>query len=424
MSFILVILYLGLVIIRPQEYLSVLSGIPILKYVLLAAIVSNIFRQRNTTPPAHYFLLPALLGVMMLSHVAHGWVGGAFYVLENFSSSFLVFYLVAASADSIQRVRVLMKVMVICAMILALHGIQQANTGVGWTGATMEKGRIIYVGIFSDPNDLGLFFLVVVPMLPHLYSISRNTLWRIFLICTFVCVLYACYLTQSRGTVLALGVLLFVHSWRRLGPTKTIVYACLFSPLAIPLVSSRLSESGVTDDSAVGRLDAWQAGFAMFKASPIYGIGYRSFTDYHGLTAHNCFVLVFAELGFVGYYLWFSFIALTAYGLYRVSTLSPVTNEGGTVESASETEAARQIGSVILYSLAAFFVSGSFLSRSYIVVLYLLCALGIAHYQNTRIQVSQLPSLALADRAVMLLFLAGSSMVGLYLFLKVMFVFV
>jgi hypothetical protein len=43
--------------------------------------------------------------------------------------------------------------------------------GVGWTGMGMiQDGRIQYVGIFNDPNDLALLFVMVLPMALYLSS--------------------------------------------------------------------------------------------------------------------------------------------------------------------------------------------------------------------------------------------------------------
>jgi O-antigen ligase len=52
------------------------------------------------------------------------------------------------------------------------------------------------------------------------------------------------------------------------------------------------------------RLEAWHAGMQMFRSSPLWGVGKSHFTEHHGITAHNTFVLESAELGFVGLVLW------------------------------------------------------------------------------------------------------------------------
>ena len=41
----------------------------------------------------------------------------------------------------------------------------------------------------------------------------------------------------------------------------------------------------------------------MFMQSPIWGVGFGQYTEYSALTAHNTYVLVLGELGFVGAFL-------------------------------------------------------------------------------------------------------------------------
>ena len=49
--------------------------------------------------------------------------------------------------------------------IISIHGIEQVKLGTGWTGIGLSQGtRIQYVGIFNDPNDLGMLFVACVPM--------------------------------------------------------------------------------------------------------------------------------------------------------------------------------------------------------------------------------------------------------------------
>ena len=51
------------------------------------------------------------------------------------------------------------------------------------------------------------------------------------------------------------------------------------------------------EQSAAERIEAWSVGLELLKWRPLFGAGYGNFTDHHHLTAHNSFVLCFAELG-------------------------------------------------------------------------------------------------------------------------------
>jgi O-antigen ligase len=47
---------------------------------------------------------------------------------------------------------------------------------------------------------------------------------------------------------------------------------------------------------------------SLFKNSPLFGVGFGNFMEYHFRTAHNSFVLCSAELGLIGLYPWLMLI--------------------------------------------------------------------------------------------------------------------
>src|SRR3546814_17093893 len=71
---------------------------------------------------------------------------------------------------------------------------------------TVQDGRIQYVGIFSDPNDLAMLFIMAVPM--TLLMAGRGGLLglrRVFWWAAALTLLYGVYLTNSRGAFLEIG---------------------------------------------------------------------------------------------------------------------------------------------------------------------------------------------------------------------------
>ncbi|HEY1589813.1 MAG TPA: O-antigen polymerase, partial [Rhodanobacter sp.] len=163
--FLLSLLYLVLTIIRPQDYLPGLVGVPVLPVVLVLAFLAWLVSAAKTFAAPQFLILPVFLLVLMVSQVVNGWSGGALDELTKFGPTVVAFFVLAACCTSQHRVVVAMAVFVLCAVVLALHGVEQADTGVGWTGIPIgEDGRIQYVGIFNDPNDLGLLFAATLPM--------------------------------------------------------------------------------------------------------------------------------------------------------------------------------------------------------------------------------------------------------------------
>jgi O-antigen ligase len=56
----------------------------------------------------------------------------------------------------------------------------------------------------------------------------------------------------------------------------------------------------VTEGTGHQRITVWSEGFAEWRRSPLFGIGWDNYADTLGIAAHNSFVHGYTELGFVG----------------------------------------------------------------------------------------------------------------------------
>ena len=110
----------------------------------------------------------------------------------------------------------------------------------------------------------------------------------------------------------------------------------------------------------------------MLQHQPIFGVGYGNFLNHHYLTAHNSFVLCFAELGLVGFFLWVGMLALGFTGVNQV------------VQRAPADSLEYKLGVQLQASLVGFMTCAWFLSRTYQPGLYLLLALCAAVAWCTR----------------------------------------
>ena len=171
MAFFLTLLYVALVIVRPQEYPGMVElNLPILSLSLVAALLAWMMTPEKRFSEPQYALLGAFLLVCMVSEITNGWFGGAIWQFTQFGPTVAAFVILANVTNTRKRVVIVMATFVLCSAVLAIHGIDQVENGVGWTGMTLSQedeeggGRIQYVGIFNDPNDLGLLFVCDVPM--------------------------------------------------------------------------------------------------------------------------------------------------------------------------------------------------------------------------------------------------------------------
>jgi O-antigen ligase len=384
----LILIYLILTIVRPQDYIQGLASVPLLPVVLVLAFLSWLASSAKNCAAPQFLILPAFLMVLMISQAINGWAGGALYELVQFAPTVIAFFILATSCTTQRRVTIAMKVFVLCSMVLALHGVEQIQTGVGWTGIPLiDDGRIQYVGIFNDPNDLGLLFAATLPMAFFLRR-GAGFLARLFWLAGGLLLLYGIYLTNSRGAMLAVLVIAGAYVWHHrgmltAGALGVVGLACM------EMLSSRMQELDAGEESAAGRVDAWYAGMQMFLSHPLFGVGANNFTDYNNLTAHNSFVLVLAETGFVGFLLWLAFVGYSFRMMMVLLRYKPA--PASATEQAGLAEDQRATALTLLLSMCGMFAAAFFLSRSYMIVLYLFIAVVVGYYGGARERLPDLP---------------------------------
>jgi putative inorganic carbon (hco3(-)) transporter len=442
--FIAMTLYLLLVLIRPQDYPALIDsvGLPLQPIMLITAAGFWLLSPRKHFDAPQYPILLMFFGVMLLSHVFNGWIGGAIEQIGKFAPVVLAFVVFANGLDRRSRVLKIMATFALCAAVLAVHGIEQQQTGLGWTGVELSQGtRIQYVGIFNDPNDLGLLFVACIPMAAYLSSRGGLLgLRRLFWLVITGVLVYGVYLTDSRGALLALLAVMGVHVWQRKGVfvAGTLGAMAVAVLLALP---SRFSEIDAEEESAQGRIESWYEGLQMFQGHPVFGVGPDMYTDYNPLTAHNSFVLILAETGIIGYTLWLAFVVYCFRMMWTGSRPQPMPawDEQGDGDPEADDiemdfiemdfealdariEEGRAIAMTLLLSLIGFFIAAFFLSRSYVIILYLLTALVVAHYADIRRDDPGLPRYLLADDALLWPAVGVGSAIFLYIVVKVLLV--
>lgn len=280
----------------------------------------------------------------------------------------LLFLLLQQLPRTESRFRILLHAFLLFNVGLALSAIY------GWwsgSGAILDRGRmraVVMSGNFSDPNDLAAHLAIALPLALLFAWQPGSRLRRLWGGTALGILLVAIWLCGSRGGLLAAGVGLGVLVIQRVGWTLGAPVAlALGAVLALGSVSP-LGESLETDDSAMGRVEAWHAGLAMFQQRPLLGVGYEQFAVHHKIGAHNTFVHGLAEGGIL------TALAWVAIHYWALLTLSRV-RRSGEGDSLGGYAAALQAG------LLAALTAGMFLSHTYrpipLIPIGLAAALGI-----------------------------------------------
>lgn len=370
-----VLIYIAAIYIRPGEIVPSLANVPLLQYLTilsgLAVGLSLILDPRKFWDQPHDKAMLAYWGAITISNPAWGYLAGGPAAFSDFSPVVFCYFLMRLGVRTLPQVVRVTRLLVWLNLFLAANGLLQVFTGAGFGNVeamdTREGIRIQGTGIFNDPNDLGMTLVMILPFVIS-GSLGRGTKFfrRLFSLLALTTLVAACYYTNSRGTILGLGAVLAAFAYRRYGPATASIFATVALSALLALGPSRMANVSADEDSAQGRIQAWAAGMQMFKESPLTGVGYRRFGDVHGLVAHNAFVHVLGELGFLGA---MPFVAIFYWYFVGLRSRGDPAGDAG-VESLRVNLTHAGIGLLVCIT---------FLSRQYIVVPFILVALGASY---------------------------------------------
>ena len=243
----------------------------------------------------------------------------------------------------------------------------------GLLGTSTVEDRVRYRGELYDPNELcmticvfGFSFVIAFMMR------KRTTASMIMGTLGVVLVLWTVLLTQSRGGLIVALMIPGVYFVKKFG-VKGFVGA---AAMAMPMMALAGGRNGADADlSTQLRYEAWGVGLQIFKASPIFGVGQRQFSEYNDLTAHNSYVLTLAELGFIGQFIFMCIIVLS------VKSLVVGMKE---LENVPEATVARVWGMALLASFCGMIFQIYTLSFAYHSVLWIMLGLTGAWTSSVR----------------------------------------
>jgi hypothetical protein len=364
---------------------------------LVISAVLIFVRRGEPLRSIQVYVLFAFFAVLLLSWMIadHYW-GAMLEATTQFAPSLAMFVLTVCGVNSLRKLHVITGVVVLLSFVLLAQGIAAYHFGFNkkmflFDAARQHSSeevtddedsadepdepanednaqakRIRGLGMLHDPNDLALTFVAVLPLVN--IKVRRPRILRFLLLellpTSALC--YGVYLTHSRGGTLALLFVFFFIFTTRMGRWRAVL---LVSVLAICAAAADIGGGrnfSLEDESAAGRIDAWSEGLQMLKSRPITGVGYRQFTEHYELTAHNSFVLCFAETGLVGYFLWLSLLGITLLQLQKLKHLPEDIPFGPDIQ---------RFASILQASVVGFMAAAFFLSRTYVPLLYLLIGL-------------------------------------------------
>jgi O-antigen ligase len=402
MGFALTILYVLLSYLSPEELVPVLAPYHIQLVIAVLALLASTPGLLNAGIEKlfSFYCLLAVLFLVLFSSTWNNGPGLGLRAFGDFGANSVVFLLVIANCQSLRRMKIIGAVVAFIAVYYVSRGAYAL-----WSGnyssefllnqhvgeGTEYLTRIEGLAFLNDPNDFAQLLVSWLPLL-WLWRDPDRRVWNLLFVYLPAGVLCAgLYLTHSRGGMLALGLLIFLSVRNRLGSTLSAVSVGFMGVgmMALNFTGGR----EISGEAGADRMDAWSAGLAFVKRSPLLGIGYGRFAEEYERTAHNSFVLCISEIGLLGYFCWLALIVAAVMGARwalqhevqasaaeEASVSAPgnvefpghVTEPSSTGESLAEDYRCTKL---FIHSLAGFLAAAWFLSRAYVLTLYLLLGL-------------------------------------------------
>lgn len=257
--------------------------------------------------------IAGMIFAVVASFVFAGLTGLAPAALYDFLPGSFAFFLVALNCNSRRRLQMVVLTLVLASGFVIVKGGLALRAGEVVSPYLYDQGydgnhilRLRGLNFVNDPNDLGQVLISLVPLM-FLFWKPKKLLWNIpFVLFPAAFLLVGIFLTHSRGALLALLAVIAIAMYRRFGIVPAGVVA-----VAAFAAATALSWSGgreINAEAGSDRMAAWSTGLELIRSHPIFGVGYLRFTEYNDITAHNTIVVCAAELGFVGFFFWVLFV--------------------------------------------------------------------------------------------------------------------
>ena len=236
------------------------------------------------------------------------------------------------------------------------------------------------IGLFNNPNDLGIQLVTMLPIVVGLALASKNILRRLFFFAVGGLFLFGMLITFSRGAFLGFVAMSAMLVWK-LGRAQRFKYSviaaiggAIFLVIAPGNYGLRVLSIFFPSLDPVGSAGARRDGLLLsllVTARNPWGIGMGNSPGFspHGLQTHNAYTQVSSELGLLG---------LAAYVTFIVSALRKLGAIEHTQYAAGERDWFYFMSIGLQGSLVAYMVSSFFGSVAYLWYVYYLVAYAVA----------------------------------------------
>ncbi len=379
LSYLGLFVFTFLVYFRPYELFPSLAWLS-RSALVVAAITLAIFiptqlalENRISARPREVKLALALLLTGLLSIPLALEPSRAFQSFIEFFKVIVMFVVMVNVVRTEKRLRGLILLVLFVSCVLSLAAINDYMHG----NLALEGRRIagLIGGLFSNPNDLALHLVTMIPISLTLFLGLRGPLNKaIYLICSLLLVA-GLVATFSRGGFLGFVCVIAFLAWK-LPRRNRVIFGAVALTMVLAAVAlapsayrSRLATTN--DDSAVARTDELKRSILVSARHPLFGVGMENYILYSNTNkaTHNAYTQVAAEMGLAAFLIYVGFLVTPFNRLRRIEKANVMTKHRPSVYYL----AIGLQGSLVAYMVVSFFASVAYLWYVYYLVAYAIC---------------------------------------------------
>lgn len=379
LTFLGLFLFTFLLYFRPYELIPSLSFLS--KSALVVAIVTlalfvptqlglenRITAKLREVKLASALLVTGLLSIPLALEPARAWQS-----LVEFFKVVVVFIMLVNVLRTEKRLRWLLLLVLSASCVVSFVALSDYATG----NLVLQGKRIagFIGGMFSNPNDLALHLVTMIPISFALFLGARGPLNKtLYLVCSLL-LIAGLVATFSRGGFLGFVFVIAFLGWK-LARRNRVIFGAIALVLVVGAVafapSAYRSRISTTDDeSATARTDDLKRSILVAARHPLFGVGMDNYILYSNLNkaTHNAYTQVAAEMGLAALLIYVWFLVSPFNGLRRLEQSTKSSRR----KPAAYYLAVGLQASLIGYAVVSFFASVAFLWYVYYLVAYAVC---------------------------------------------------
>jgi O-antigen ligase len=378
LSFFFFTLWTFFLIGRPEDYFAFLVPLrPVFWITIITLLV--MFLQRINFPKnilqmreVRLILLFYIIMIIGIPFAVHRRVAFDF-VFIGFLEVLLYFFTILILVQSTKRLNYIVWIAVLSVLFSSFFYLTRG----AMSGGIRVSGSLMY-----DPNDFAMIFSIYLPLCIYTLLSGKKFTKKIVSITAIFTLVIGIIMSESRGGILALAVvlcaMLFLRTSQWKGGLKiiTIIIVCAIGFYFFPRIETRFE--GISNDynwtDPSGRMHIWMQNLDLLYEHPILGVGANCSAIALGFyrmaqrdvvlawqVSHSSILQVAVETGIPGFLL---FLILNVGAIYTLRKIRKTKNRDLSL-----------ISFFLELSFYGFWASGIFLSHGYSSNLYFLLAI-------------------------------------------------